>query len=360
VRVLVLSAAASQPASRDKLRALAGLGCEVLAALPGGTAASDGAVRRVPIPVRGRLDQPSTLRWHGRTLRRVFSDFRPSLVHVEASPDALLGDLARRLAQRFGVPLVILSDETLPRRLGLLARRRAGRVLRAAAGVIGVSKRAEALLSARAPEALAAVIPQAGVPLPSPVAPPARDGLAIGFVGRLVPERGLDLLLTALAQTFGRWTLSVLGTGPEQERLEEMVERAGLASRVRWRGGIGRDALAVFWSEIDCAVMPSRDTETWVEPNSPLLLEAMGRGIAPIVTPAGALADLVGDCAPVIASAEELAQVLQTWVADPATCRATGARARERVMRHYVTAEVAKRTLDFWRAVAAGRTAATA
>lgn len=352
----MLSSSSTEPASRDKLRALAGLGCEVVAATPGGTAAADGPVRRVPIPVRGRSDQPSTLRWHARTLGRVFADFRPSLVHVEARPDSPLADLARRLAGRFDAPLVLSSDETLPRRLGLLARRRAGRVLRSAAGVIGVSSRAERLLVAGAPDALSAVIPRVGVTLPPAAARPAGDdGLALGFVGRLVPERGLDLLLAALAQTYGRWTLTVLGTGPEQEKLEAMVQRSGLAARIRWRGGIRRETLDEFWTEIDCLVMPSRDTEDWVEPHSPLLLEAMARGVAPVVTPAGALIDLVGDCGPVVDSAAHLARVLQDWVAQPAKCRDAGSRARQRVMTHYITSEVAARTLEFWRAVVAER-----
>src|SRR2546430_5794473 len=48
------------------------------------------------------------------------------------------------------------------------------------------------------------------------------EGLAIGCVGRLVPEKGIDTLLQALAENRAhRWHLTVVGDGPDRERSEE-------------------------------------------------------------------------------------------------------------------------------------------
>ena len=57
----------------------------------------------------------------------------------------------------------------------------------------------------------------------------------------------------------------------------------------------------------------------------------------------------------VVSGAEDLAEHLQRWVADPAACRASGTRARQWVLERYVTSVIAGRTREFWSAVAEGR-----
>ena len=223
-------------------------------------------------------------------------------------------------------------------------------VLRHATGVIGGSPLAMELLRAQAPGAIAALIPQAGVTLPPPRTAGSGPGLTIAFAGRLVPERGTDFLIRALGQTFGTWQLLIAGTGPDQEALEDMIQRLGLASRIRWLGGLRREALEELFREADCLVVPSRDTPTWVEYHSPILLEAMGRGLAPVVTRAGCLPNLVGDAGVVADGVEQLAQILQSWVANPSACRAVGGQARQRILDRYVTSAVAEQTVAFWRA----------
>src|SRR5207249_1784427 len=139
-------------------------------------------------------------------------------------------------------------------------RLRARRTLGGSAGVIGGNHRAEALLRNGAEGKPSLALPQHGITLPPLHPAPARPALELGFIGRLVPERGLDLLIHALGQTIGKWHLTVVGTGPEQEPVEDLVQRLGLASRVRWLGGVRRETLDALWPELDCLVLPSRDT----------------------------------------------------------------------------------------------------
>ena len=350
MRVLVLSTSSHDPGNRERLRAIVGLGAELILATPGGNAGTDGGIRLAPVPVRGDVERPEELHWKGRVVRRLLTELTPSLVHIEADPESPLADTTASLCRKLAIPYVLFGWQSLPRPLGFFARRRAHRVLAGATGVIGGNKLAMALLHAEAPGAIAAAIPPAGVTLPPSTPRPPRDILCVGFAGRLVPERGADLLVAALGQTYGRWSAVVAGTGPEQEALEATIQRLGLAARIRWLGGIRSETLEELWREIDCLVVPSRDTPTWVDHHSPLLLEAMGRGIAPIVTQAGALPELVGRAGVVVDGVEALVEALQRWVADPAKCRAAGAGARHWVTERYVTSVVAARTLEFWQA----------
>jgi hypothetical protein len=361
VRVLVLSPQAHDPALRDRLRALAGLGVDLIAGTPGGTAGTDGPMRLVPVPVRGRPGPPGGLRWHRGTLRRLLTELRPDLVHVEDVPAAPLAADVAALTGRLGIPFALASWTGPDPDAGLLDRRRARRTLAQATGVLGGSAGALAELRAAAPGAVAAAaVPLVGMIVPPPATRPEPGELAIGFVGRLVAERGLDQLLQALTQTYGPWRLEVLGSGPDQEALERLIQRHGLASRVHWLGGVRREALEALWETIDCLVVPWREAPRGVEGHPAFLLEAMARGVAPVVTAVGSLPDAVGDTGVVVRSAEELAGVLQRWVSEPGRCRPAGARARQRVLEHHATSAVAARTLAFWRQLVAGREAAAA
>ncbi len=350
MRALIISNYLEEPGTRDKYRAVAALGVNLLVATPGGSATTEASVRYAPVAVRGSPEEPATRRWHLPTLRRLFSEHRPELLHLEADPDSHLTGDAAALAQKARCPYVVFSWRSLPAPLGLLARRRARAVLRNAGGVIGGNHLAMNLLREEAPAALATAIPLAGVPFPELRPPTPTDAITLAFAGRLVPERGADLLIRALGQTFGKWRLMIAGTGPEQVALEATIQRLGLASRIRWLGGLRREALDEVFREADVLVVPSRDTAEWVEYHSPVLLEAMSHGIAPLVTRSGCLPSLVGEAGVVVEGIEQLTEVLQAWVADPSAARVIGGQARQRVLDRYVTGAVAGQTVAFWRA----------
>ena len=352
MRALILSHLYIDPSTRGKLRALAGGGIDLMLALPSGTLGLDGGIRITPVPVKGDPSDPSGSSWSQRALRRILSDFRPDLLHLEVPPGSQAASATAKAARRLHIPYVVFSDESLRPRRGLLERRRYHTTLSGAAGVIGGNLLALSLLAEAAPGAVSTVLPQYGVTLSPPVTrDPAQRTLRLGFIGRLVPERGGEILLHAVAELLGPWTLVIVGTGPEQEALEELAQRMGLASRIRWLGGIPRSELGTVWQDLDCLVVPSHDTPGWVERANPVLLEAMARGIAPVVMRAGALPELVGDAGIVTDDRDALVEALQQLLADPARVRALGERARRRILEEFVDAAVARRTASFWEKV---------
>ncbi|MGE0554278.1 MAG: glycosyltransferase family 4 protein [Gemmatimonadales bacterium] len=361
MRVFVVSSSSNDPATRDKLRAVAGLGAEIVVATPNGEAGTDRPLRVVPVPVKGAPEEPDELRWNERTLTKLLSELRPDLIHVEESSTSSLVDSVSTIADKLELPFVLMSwEQPADSPPGLLVRRRAEKAVGRAAGLIGGNRRAEVLLLERASEGVpSTVIPQHGIAIPPTARVPATGRLRIGFVGRLVPERGLDVLIRALAQTYGEWELAVLGTGPEQERGEALAARHGLAARIRWLGGVRREPLEALLDELDTLVVPSRETPSFIEIHSVVVLDAMARSVVPVVSKAGALPDLVGAAGRVATEPSELSALLQPWVDAPERCRALGPAARQRVLEHFVTAQIAARTLEFWRAVGANRAAAT-
>ena len=366
MRAVVVSRVYAAPSSRGKLRALAGLGCGVAAAVPaqstapGGTEVietrweDDGGVRIVPVPVRGDGAGPAGAKWAARTLRELIKDFRPDLVQIEEEPWTYAAAAAAAEARRLRVPAVLFTWDTVARALPLGLRLRRRSVIRTMRGVIAGNRMAGELAARLAPDAARVVLAQTGV-VPPLVPAAGSDGFTIGFVGRLVPEKGLDLLFRACVRLTGAWDISVIGTGPAQVELEALAERLGIAARVTWHGGLPRADRERLWQHTDCVVMPSRATRHWVETLGIPAVEAMAHGVAVVVTDSGALAETVGDAGIVVPEddAAALTTALQRLLDDRGERAALAAAGRRRAMQVFTDEALAQRTLEFWQTVAA-------
>lgn len=365
VRAIVVSRAYADPAARGKLKALAGLGVTVAAAvperwMPAGVAheeqttfGDDGGIRTVPIPIRGSSAPSGDPLWHAGTLRKLLSEYRPDIVQIEEEPSTRVASTFARAARRLHLPYVILVRQSLPINHGVLPRLRRHRTLSGAIGIIGVNEAAVRLGLRDHPALPHRTAPQMGVPLPLNTQRSSHVGLAIGFVGRLIPEKGLDLLFRACVKLVGRWSITVVGTGPAQEELEGLAERLGIAGRVTWLGALPRGSVDDVWSRLDCLVMPSRTTPRWVEVTPRAALHAMAHGVAVLGSSAGALPETLGEAGVIVPEEDvpALAAALQRLHDTPGESARLGAAGRRRVMDEYTDAAVADKTLRFWREV---------
>jgi glycosyltransferase involved in cell wall biosynthesis len=111
------------------------------------------------------------------------------------------------------------------------------------------------------------------------------------FVGRLARQKGVDVLLDALALVRDHpWQLVVAGDGPERAPLAEQVSRLGLADRVHFRGWVQREDLPDLYRSADVFVFPSHDEGM---PN--VVLEAMASALPIIATRVPGNDELVRD-----------------------------------------------------------------
>jgi glycosyltransferase involved in cell wall biosynthesis len=134
------------------------------------------------------------------------------------------------------------------------------------------------------------VIPN-GVPVRA-ARPPLGSPPRIAYAGRLVPEKGVDLLLEAFKIVLSRLPqarLIVAGEGPERPRLERLAGELGLGRRVAFRGQRPRAALERELAGAWVQAVPSR----WQEGFGNVAAEAMMRGTAVVATASGGLTSLV-------------------------------------------------------------------
>ncbi len=121
---------------------------------------------------------------------------------------------------------------------------------------------------ARTPEATARKRRETGLP---------PDAFLVAFAGRLMPEKGVDVLLSALARLPEKICCVIMGDGPHRNTYEQQAGRLGLESRVVFTGFIS-DVREVFACS-DAVAVPS-----YSEPLANVALEAMAEGRPVVAT----------------------------------------------------------------------------
>jgi glycogen synthase len=166
---------------------------------------------------------------------------------------------------------------------------------------------------------------------PRSAAPSVGEKICFAYVGRLVPEKGLPVLLQAaqiLKSQANRFEILLVGDGPERRKLETLIQKSGLQEIVRGTGFLNGAALAKQLGRVHVVVMPS----AWEETAGLAAIEQMMRGRLVIASRIGGLGEIVGEAGLTFEAgdAQELAQCLQRVLQNPALIESLGHAARDR------------------------------
>lgn len=160
------------------------------------------------------------------------------------------------------------------------------------------------------------------------------DDVLVGYVGRLVAIKRLDVALRAVAAARAAGTpvrLAVVGDGELRPALERQAAELGIAGAVAFLGY--RADMPEVAAACDVALLTSDNegTPVW-------LVEAAAAGRPAVATDVGGVRDVVADGCGLLAPAEaaqELGAALRRLAADPEERRAMGERARQHVRRTF-------------------------
>ncbi len=160
------------------------------------------------------------------------------------------------------------------------------------------------------------------------------DKIAFAFVGRLVREKGIDVLLEAahiLREKGMNFEVFLIGDGPERPKLQEIISRDRLESVVQVTGFLSGPALTQALRKVRVVVMPS----VWEETAGLAAIEQMMRGKLVIVSDIGGLGEIVSEGGLKFrpGDAQGLAQVMCSVLEEPALIQTLGSKARDRALR---------------------------
>ena len=361
MRILYLSKALVVGAYQSKMAALAALpDIELVAAVPPSWKDERGEQRLERSATPGYELRVLPIRFNGSfhthyypTLGRLLDAYRPDLLHVDEEAYNLATFHAGRAAARRGIPFLFFTWQNLLRHYPPPFRWMERWCFRHAAHAIAGNHEAVGVLRAKGYGGPLSVIPQFGVELSHfPFA--ARDGGApfrIGYAGRLVSEKGLTVLLDALAALDGEWQAEIVGSGPLRDELEARAARLGIGERVRLLPPRPSTEMSAFYRSLDVLVLPSRTRPNWKEQFGRVLTEAMASGAVVVGSDSGEIPNVIGDAGLVVAEgdAAALCEALQGLRRDPARRAALARAGRARVEQQFTQAAIADSTAALYR-----------
>ena len=381
MRVVMVSKALVVGIYQRKLEEIARLpGVELTAIVPSGWRDRRGTVTLDRAHTSGYHLVDAPLAFNGQyhfhfypTLGGLLRALRPEVLHMDEEPYNLATWHALRLGHSVGAKSLFFTWQNLKRRYPWPFRYFEAANYHGAAYAIAGSDDAQRVLRAKGYRGPVAVIPQFGVDpwifSPRPGAdeeapagarsdadalPPQHQGdherapgFAIGYVGGLVPEKGVDVLLRAcVGLPVPDWSLSIAGDGPERARLTDLAGALGLGDRVRFLGQMPSTETPDFYRQLDVLVLPSLNRPNWVEQFGRVLIEAMASGVVVAGSRSGEIPNVIGDAGLIFPEGDSasLRDALSGLAADPARRRALAAKGRARVLECFTQERIAAAT----------------
>ncbi|HLI42910.1 MAG TPA: glycosyltransferase [Acidimicrobiales bacterium] len=256
-------------------------------------------------------------------------------------PDVLLAHLGQLYAGQYAllasatarIPTLVAVHGVLPHQHRSLSDPLLAMLMRRMAGFVGVSPYVCRVIEEEfgVPVHKIRLVPN-GVPDLDATARPARhEGpMVIGAVGRLAWEKGLDILIRAMA-SLPDCRLILAGEGPCRGSLEELSRALGVEERVAFVGLVDAS-----WPEalgLDVVAVPSRNEGFGLTG-----VEAMRAGLPVVASDVGGIAEVLGRHGTVFVPPEDpeaLAGALRVLAAEPERRAALGEAARAAIAGRY-------------------------
>jgi glycosyltransferase involved in cell wall biosynthesis len=284
---------------------------------------------------------------------------RPDIIDLNAEPYSVVCAEVLTLRNWFAprVPVVLGTSQNIfhryPPPFNLFERRS----LKQAAAAYGCSESVRELLIAKGFRRTVRVIPF-GVNLAEYK---FRDRLVrenktltIGFVGRMLPGKGLNILAEALKRiSRDDWKLLLVGNGPEREPFTQRLKELDLIQRAQFTGAVNYEKMPPYFQEIDLLVVPTQTTARIREQFGRVIIEAMASGVPVIGSTCGAIPEVIGDAGLVVpeGDAEALAAAIERLSSSENSRRQLALAGRKRVERDYSWEQVASQMYELFRDV---------
>jgi glycosyltransferase involved in cell wall biosynthesis len=171
----------------------------------------------------------------------------------------------------------------------------------------------------------------------------------LAFTGRLVPHKGVDVILQALTDLPDDVVLLVVGAGPRLPSLVGLARRLGVSDRVRFCASVSDDDLPRYLALADLFVFPSQSR---LEGFGLAVAEAMAVGLPVVIADMPGVREVIESgkegllAEPLLAT--DLAAKVRVLLDDPALARQMGAGGRRRAEQRYGLSTVAHQLLSLY------------
>jgi glycosyltransferase involved in cell wall biosynthesis len=285
-------------------------------------------------------------------LGEILTRLKPEILHIDEEPYNLATLQAMRLGARLGAKCLFFTWQNLLRNYPFpFSSVERYNYTHADYAIVGNGE-GEMVLRAKGYHGPVAVIPQFGVD-PQTYKPSGRKErrpFTVGYVGRLVEEKGVDILLQAMAGVGGDWRLRILGSGPTSRSLKDLSHRLHSEEKVTFEEPIPSNQMPAYYGDLDLLVLPSRTRPNWKEQFGRVLIEAMASGVPVLGSDCGEIPNLIGKAGLIFpeGNIESLREAIQRIMKQEPLRQHFTRAGRERILEHYTQESVASQTYEVY------------
>jgi L-malate glycosyltransferase len=302
--------------------------------------------------------------YYPRKLIKILRNFEPDIIHVEQGANAfsyfqmiLLSKLFR-IKTKFSFFTWVNWQPKRSLKYRLIWRLIEKFNIYFSSGAIAGNHDAKEILSRIGINGKISIAPQLGINkdifYPATKADEFREKKIIGYIGRIVSEKGVFLLANAFAEICKKhkdWNLLFIGSGRNEKSLIDFAVSNKLIDRIDFKDPVDHKKIAGILKKIDILVLPSYDTTFWREQFGHVLIEAMACKIPVIGSTGGEIPNIIKNCGLLFnqKNKDNLKENLELLIQDKVQRNRFGQLGYERVMDNYTHDVIARKTLEFWK-----------
>ncbi len=176
------------------------------------------------------------------------------------------------------------------------------------------------------------------------------EGFVAGYVGRLVPEKGLMEMIETLPLLPTNICVAFIGEGSYSSQLQARAIELGVTSRVKFCGARPMTELPPLMAALDVLVLPSRTTPSWKEQFGRVLIEAGACEVPIIGSDSGAIPEVVGEAGLIFPEGDvhALAKAIEKFHSQPDWTKKITEAGRHRVEEQFTWKGVAHQMTEIY------------
>lgn len=293
-------------------------------------------------------------------LVKVINHFKPDVLHYEQEVFSLSAFQVAVCSKLSRIPFTVFCWENVEKELPVYRWLTTKYVLNNASAIIAGNEEAGQIIKKWGYKGIVEIMPQIGIdtnlfyPREKIEDPHI---FTIGYVGRIVQEKGIDLIFDAakrLIENNIQIRILICGSGDNKQELQIYAEHLGLTKHVHWLGAVNHERVPEILAQLDVLILASRTVEgKWKEQFGHVLVEAMAMGIPVIGSNSGAIPEVIGR--PDLIFPEnnhlELAQIIKKLIDNPGWKLDISSFLLSRAVSEYSDQRIADRLLELWRGV---------